>query len=57
MKVINTRTVRYTTYATIIAEGDEVLTKEAIEEKYFFPFGGHITGMTDKIAHIEWYND
>ena len=57
MKVINTRTVRYTTYATIIAEGDEVLTKEAIAEKYFYPFGGYIAGMTDKTANIEWYND
>ena len=57
MKAIDTRTVRYTTYATIVAEGDEVLTKEAIEERYFNPFGGHITGMTDKIAHVEWYND
>ena len=57
MKVIDTRTVRYTTYATIIAEGDEVLTKEAIAEKYFYPFGGYIAGMTDKTANIEWYND
>ena len=57
MKATIANRFRFTTYATIVAEGDEVLTKEAIEEKYFFPFGGIIIGMTDKIAHVQWYND
>lgn len=57
MKVIEMRTVGYTTYATVVAEENEVLTKEAIEERFFYPFGGHITGMTKDIAHIVWYND
>ncbi len=57
MKVTERRTVGYTTYATVVAEDNEVLTAQAIEEKYFFPFGGVIVGMTDKIAHINWYND
>lgn len=57
MKVIETRTIRYTTYATVIADEGETLTREAIEERFFYPFGGHITGMSKDIAHIEWYND
>ena len=57
MKATITNRFRYTTYATIEAEGDEVLTKKAIEEKYFFPFGGIITVITDKIAHVQWYED
>lgn len=57
MTVKDTRTVGYTTYATVVAEENEVLTKEAIEERFFYPFGGHITGMTKDIAHVVWYND
>ena len=57
MKVIETRTIRYTTYATIIADEGETLTQEAIEERFFYPFGGVIEGMTKDIAHIVWYND
>ena len=57
MKATITNRFRFTTYATIVAEGDEVLTEKAIEEKYFFPFGGIIIGMTDKIAHVQWYED
>lgn len=57
MRVQETRTIGYTTYATIIAEENEVLTKENIENKYFYPFGGHIQGMTKDIAHVVWYND
>ena len=57
MKVTQSRTAGYSTYATIVAEDDEVLTKEAIEETYFQPFGGNIIGMCDTIAHVVWYND
>ena len=57
MKVVDTRTVRYTTFATVVADEGETLTREMIEERFFFPFGGHITGMNKDIAHIEWYND
>ena len=47
----------HSVYGTVIADEGEVLTKEKIEEKYFVPFGGHITGMSDDIAHIVYYND
>lgn len=57
MKVTERRTVGYTVYATVVAEDNEVLTKENIENTFFFPFGGTITGMTDKIAHINYYLD
>ena len=57
MKATITNRFRFTTYATIEAEENEVLTEKAIEEKYFFPFGGIIIGMTDKIAHVQWYED
>ena len=57
MKVRESSTVGYTTRATIVADEGEVLTKEAIEERYFQPFGGVIIGMCDTIAHVHWYND
>lgn len=57
MTVRDTRTVGYTTFATVVADEGETLTKEMIEERFFFPFGGYINGMTKEVAHIEWYND
>ena len=57
MKLTVERTLGYTVYATVEAEENEVLTKEAIEKKYFHPFGGHIIGMTDNIARINYYLD
>ena len=57
MQVKDSRTVGYTVHATIIADEGETLTQEAIEERFFHPFGGHIIGMTKDIAHIVYYND
>ena len=57
MKVTKAMTIRFTTYATIEAEENEVLTKSAIEEKFFKRFGGVIIGMTDKVARISIYQD
>ena len=57
MKATITNTFRHTTKATIEAEENETLTRKAIEEKYFKPFGGVILTMNEKVAKVEWYED
>lgn len=50
-------TIGHTTTARITADEGETLTREAIEERFFHPFGGSIQGMTETVANVVWYED
>ena len=57
MTIKTIQSLGYTTYATVTASEGETLTREKIENAYFGVFGGMITGISDKVAHIQIYND
>ena len=57
MQVKIIHTIGHTTTARITADEGETLTKEAIEKRFFYPFGGVIQGMTETVANVVWYED